>query len=81
MVKVKSVKPIENYKLRVELSNGKTGIFDVTPYTNCGIFKELKDDAYFRLVKVAYGGVMWPHEQDFSSETIEHELQLETNVA
>jgi len=75
MVKVISVDPMDNYKLEVELSNGKKGVFDVSPYIDKGVFVELKDLRYFRSVRPAYGGVMWPHEQDFSPETIECELQ------
>ena len=75
MVKVISAEPIENHRLRIQLSNGKKGVFDVSPYLDKGVFQELKEPQYFRSVKVAYGGVMWPHEQDFSAETIEYELQ------
>jgi hypothetical protein len=75
MTKVISVDPIEDYKLRIEFSNGRKGIFDVSPYVDKGVFVELKDSAYFRSVRPAFGGVMWPHEQDFSAETIEYELQ------
>ena len=75
MVKVTSVEAIDNYRLRVSLSNGRKGIFDVSPYLNKGIFQELKDKQYFRSVRIAYGGIVWPNEQDFSPETIEYELQ------
>ena len=75
MVKVISVEPSEYYRLRIILSNNRKGVFDVTPYLDKGIFTELKDEAYFRRVRAAHGGVVWPHEQDFSAETIEHELQ------
>jgi hypothetical protein len=75
MVKVVRVEPIENYRLRILLSNGKEGTFDVTPYLNKGVFHELCDKNYFHRVKAAFGGVIWPHEQDFSAETIEYELQ------
>ncbi len=75
MVKVISVHPMEDYKLRIEFSNGRKGVFDVSPYIEKGVFVELKDDAYFRSVRPASGGIMWPHEQDFSAETIECELQ------
>lgn len=75
MVKVVSAEPMENYKLKIQLSNGKHGIFDVSPYLDKGVFSELREQDYFRRVKVAFGGVMWPHEQDFSPETIEYELQ------
>ncbi len=78
MVKVVSAKPLENYKLRIRLSDGKTGLFDVSPYLDKGVFHELKEPSYFRRVKVAFGGVSWPHEQDFSPETIEYELKEET---
>ena len=75
MVKIISVDPIDNYRLRVELSDGKKGVFDVSPYLDKGVFIELKEPAYFRSVRPAYGGIMWPHEQDFSPETVEYELQ------
>ncbi len=77
MVKVISVEATENHKLRVSLSNSRKGIFDVSPYLDKGVFRELRDQQYFRHVRVAFGGVVWPHEQDFSAETIEYELQQE----
>jgi hypothetical protein len=66
---------MDDYMLRIHLSNGNSGIFDVSPYLDKGVFTELRDPQYFRRVRVAFGGVMWPHEQDFSPETIEYELQ------
>ncbi len=75
MLKVISVDAIGAYKLRIEFSNGRNGVFDVSPYIDKGVFVELKDKAYFRSVRPAFGGIMWPHEQDFSAETIEYELQ------
>jgi len=75
MVKVISAKPVEDYRLIIRPSNGKNGLFDVSPYLDKGVFHELKDLQYFCRVKVAFGGIMWPHEQDFSAETIECELE------
>ncbi|MCX5816614.1 MAG: DUF2442 domain-containing protein [Proteobacteria bacterium] len=75
MVKVKSVEPLNDYRLAIELSNGRKGVFDVSPYIGKGVFSELKEQAYFRSVRPAFGGIMWPHEQDFSPETVEYELQ------
>jgi len=77
MVKVVSVEAIDNHKLRVLLSNNRKGIFDASPYLDKGVFQELRNHQYFRGVRVAYGGVVWPHGQDFSAETIECELQRE----
>ncbi|MGU9951580.1 MAG: DUF2442 domain-containing protein [Gammaproteobacteria bacterium WSBS_2016_MAG_OTU1] len=38
VISVVSVKPLENYRLQVALSNGKAGIFDVSPYLDTGVF-------------------------------------------
>ncbi len=75
MVKVVSVEPRENYILYVTLSNGKKGEFDVSPYLDKGIFEELKDMNYFKLVRPAFGGIVWPRDQGFSADTIEVEMK------
>lgn len=67
---VKKVEAVENYKLYLTFENGEYKIFDVTPYLDKGIFTELKDEQYFRKVRVAFGSVQWPNEQDFSKDTL-----------
>lgn len=76
MLTVKSVTHATENKLRVSLSNGKTGIFDLTNYINKGFFKELADENYLKLVNVDSSGmgIFWPNEQDFSADTLEAEL-------
>lgn len=75
MNKVVTVEARSNHILFVRMSNGRSGEFDVSPYLNRGIFGELKKESYFRQVKPAFGGVVWPHEQDFSADTIEIEMR------
>jgi hypothetical protein len=77
MIAVISVEPLENYQLRVTLSDGRRGIFDVSPFLNEGVFRELKDIQYFNRIYVACNTVVWPHEQDIDPELIEMELQPE----
>jgi hypothetical protein len=72
---VVDIEILPDYKLKVRLSNGKTGIFDVRPYLDRGIFSELKDDAYFKRARIEFGTVVWPNEQDFSPETIEAKMK------
>jgi hypothetical protein len=79
LITVTAVEPLENYKLKVKLSDSRIGIFDVSPYLNMGVFRELKDPKYFRRVYVDYGTVVWPHEQDIAPETIESLLQAESD--
>lgn len=75
--KVVAVEPLQNYRLKVTLSDGRKGVFDVTPYLNSDFFSELKNPKYFRRVHIDYGTVVWPHEQDIAPETIAYELQPE----
>jgi hypothetical protein len=68
------VKPLPDHRLYVEIKDGRKGIFDVTPYLDFGVFKELKDPHYFNRVGIVYGAVTWPNEQDIAPETLLDEL-------
>jgi Protein of unknown function (DUF2442) len=70
MHKVVAVRANDNYSLDLEFNDGSVRRFDVKPYLEYGVFKELKDRSYFKKVKVAFGTVQWPNEQDISPETM-----------
>ncbi|MDG1818582.1 MAG: DUF2442 domain-containing protein [Porticoccaceae bacterium] len=67
---VKVAEPLADYKLRIQFDNDELKEFDVTPFLDKGIFTELKDKSYFKQVRVAFGSVQWPNEQDFSKDTL-----------
>ena len=73
---VKKVKPLSDYKIHVEMEDGKNGIFDMTPYLDHGVFKELKNINYFNQVYILFGAVTWPNEQDIAPETLIAEMEL-----
>ena len=73
---VNIVKPKSGYKIYVEIKDGRKGIFDLKPYLNKGVFKELKNINYFNQVGILFGAVTWPNEQDISSETLISEMTL-----
>ncbi len=66
--------PLDDYKIEILTSSGVEGVFDVKPYLKGTAFKELENQSYFRLVRPAHHGIMWPNEQDFSSDTIIFDL-------
>jgi hypothetical protein len=70
-----SVEALPRHRLRVTLAGGQQGIFDMTPYLDRGIFRELRDPNYFKQVGIVFGAVTWPHEQDIAPETLLAELQ------
>jgi hypothetical protein len=73
---VLNVTPLSDYRLYVEIADGRRGIFDVKPYLDHGVFRELRNPAYFRQVGVILGAVTWPHEQDIAPETLLAEIVL-----
>ena len=70
MIEVMEVRPLDDYRLELSFNTGEVRVFDTRPYLDKGIFTELKDVAYFRSVRVAFGTTTWPHEQDFGSDTL-----------
>lgn len=67
--------PLDDYRIDIRTSSGVSGIFDVKPYLQGSAFKELENISYFRQVSPAHHGIRWPHEQDFSSDTIIGDIQ------
>jgi hypothetical protein len=67
---VKAVTPLADYRIYVELENGQRGVFDLKPYLERGVMRELRDEHYFRRVGIVFGAVTWPHEQDIAPETL-----------
>jgi hypothetical protein len=68
--RVKTVKPCDDHTLHLVFENGEKGVFDCTHLLDFGIFKEFRDISYFKQAAVAYGTVVWPHEQDICPDTL-----------
>ena len=68
--RVVSVEAIQGSQLKLSFENNEIKVFDVTPFLEKGIFKELQDFNYFKQATVAFGSVEWPNEQDFSNDTL-----------
>jgi hypothetical protein len=59
-----------DFTLSLTFSNGERRRFDVKPYLDKGIFRELAELDYFRQVRVTLGSISWPHEQDFCPDML-----------
>ncbi|MBL4911042.1 MAG: DUF2442 domain-containing protein [Alteromonadaceae bacterium] len=68
--RVISVETVNDHFLRLSFENNEIKLFDASPFLDKGIFRELQDYNYFKQVSVAFGSVQWPHEQDFSNDTL-----------
>ena len=68
--KITQVEARPEHKLHVRFENGEARIFDLEPFLDKGIFRELEDETYFRRVRRIPGGIEWPNEQDLSADTL-----------
>ena len=67
---VKKVKPLNDYKLELTFENNEIKIFDVKPYLDTGLFRALKDENLFKMVKVSYDTIEWPNGIDLDPEVL-----------
>ena len=67
---MRNVKPKDNYMLHLTFENGEERQFDMKPYLEIGIFKELKDPCLFKTVKINFDSIEWANEADFDPEVL-----------
>ena len=68
--RVKAVSPNSDYTMDLTFDNGEEKIFDVKPYLDKGIFKDLKDLKQFHSVKPFLGSIQWEGGQDLCPDTL-----------
>ena len=68
--RVVAVTPRPDYTLELTFANGEVRIFNVTPYLNIGIFRELQDLRYFNSVQPVLGSIQWQNGQDLCPDTL-----------
>ena len=69
-ISVKNVKPLENFKLLLTFENHEKRIFDVKPYLNLGIFKELNNPNIFNTVRISFDSIEWVNSADIDPEIL-----------
>lgn len=59
VIEVKSVRPMDGYKLWVRFTTNETKIFDFAPMLNSPCYLPLRDKAVFNRVYVDFGCAVW----------------------
>ena len=67
---IKAVKALANFRLQVELTDGRKGVFDLGPHLQQPSLSALRDEAYFEQVSVFYGAATWPGGEDIAPATL-----------
>ena len=60
----------DDYTLTLLFTNNEVRVFDVKPYLEKGIFRELKDPKRFLAARACMGTVQWQNGQDFCPDTL-----------
>jgi hypothetical protein len=70
---LKIVKAGLDYTLILTFDNGEVKVFDMKPYLDFGVFKDLKDVNLFKSVRKSFDTVEWPNEADLDPEILYNE--------
>ena len=71
MLRIRSAKALDDYRVRLTLTNGDTVERDLTDIIWGPVFQPLLDDyARFRQVKVEAGTLAWSGDLDFDPDTL-----------
>jgi hypothetical protein len=65
-----SVTPLSDFRIEVAFETGERRIFDLKPYLDRGVFRQLQDPAIFFTAHVAAGSVEWRGETSLSSPAL-----------
>lgn len=64
------VKTLDNYELLLVFDNHKKKIKDMEPYLEKGVFRELKNEKFFKKVKIMYGTISWDGRIDLCADEL-----------
>lgn len=70
LIRVKSVKPLDGYKLLLTFTNDEKKIYDMSDKLEYEVFKPLSDIDMFRRAYVECGTVTWNDEIDICPDTM-----------
>ena len=68
--RVKKVEAQDDYTLVLTFEDGMRKLFDMKPYLDRGVFRELKDIEMFKTVRVCFSSVAWANDADFDPEAL-----------
>ena len=74
--RVKDVIARDDFSLKITFDNGEVKLFDMKPYLNIGVFKELSNISKFKDVRVSLGSILWSSGQDLCPDTFYESSQV-----
>lgn len=78
MTRIRTVEPLEDFRVRLRFSDGSEKLIDLDPYLRGPIFEPLrKDQGLFHSVTVdlELGTIVWPNGADIDPDVLYHDLK------
>lgn len=70
-MKITHAKPLSNYRLELQFSNGESGVVDLSSLVGRGVFSAWDEPGAFGQVTVTkFGAVEWPGEIDLCPDAL-----------
>jgi len=73
-MRITDVTPQEEWTLHVAFDNGRSGVFDVSPYLDYEVFQPLREKVEFNRIRNGGYYVEWACGADLSADTLEARL-------
>jgi hypothetical protein len=76
LVRVRTVEPLEGFRLRLGFEDGTQKEVDLEPYLNGPIFEPVRNDpAMFRAVRIEGGTIAWDNGADMDPDVLYYGLK------
>jgi hypothetical protein len=60
----------DDYILSIVFDNGESGLLDMKPYLDFGVFKKIQDPSMFKTVHVSFDTIAWQSGADLDPEFV-----------
>lgn len=73
MVRITSVRPLRDFEVELDFSDGSSRAVDLSPYLRGPVFQPIREDpALFRAVRVdrQLGTIVWPNGADLDPDVL-----------
>jgi len=77
-----NVRPLGDYRLRVEFEDGTTGEIDLSERLTGPVFEPLRDPKLFSQVSIdEFGAVCWPNGADLAPDALHQRLRKALEIS
>jgi hypothetical protein len=74
------IKILENYRIWIKFENEEKKIFDMKKYINEKFYQKLRNEEYFKKVKIFENTIQWENGEDIAPENLYYDSIAEKEI-